>query len=204
MLRKRRQLRKPLRKLQNEQGNVLQMVSFGLLQISAVALARQAEVLLLSRFQVTMGNLIKRWMTISMLNINLVSAAERCAMTIFEITISIQDLISLQRVVFLSLTVTAPPTPCCLCCGPRLVVNCCNICHPMYFRFAVAELSDKALKPPQKLMPKAYECGPAEESLRKDLISLWQDLAKDEALMLTAKALMPDSLLDHIVDLTHY
>jgi hypothetical protein len=53
-------------------------------------------------------------------------------------------------------------------------------------------------------MPKAYECGPAEESLRKDLISLQRDLAKDEALMLTAKALMPDSLWDHIIDLTHH
>jgi hypothetical protein len=29
-------------------------------------------------------------------------------------------------------------------------------------------------------------------------------LAKDEALMLTAKALMPDSLLDHIIDLVHH
>jgi hypothetical protein len=53
-------------------------------------------------------------------------------------------------------------------------------------------------------MPKAYKHGPAEESLQKDLVSLWQDLAKDEVLMLTAKALMPDSLLDHIVDLAHY
>jgi hypothetical protein len=50
MMRKRRQLRKPLRKPQNEQENVLQMVSFSLLRISAVALARQAEVLLLLRF----------------------------------------------------------------------------------------------------------------------------------------------------------
>jgi hypothetical protein len=100
-----------------------------------------------------------------MLNVDLVSAAERCAMTIFGITISIRDLISLQCVVFSSLTMTAPPTPCCLHCGPRLVVNCCDICHLTYFQFAVAELSDKALKPPRKLMPKAYECGPAEESL---------------------------------------
>jgi len=100
-----------------------------------------------------------------MLNVDLVSAAEKCTMTILGITISVQDLISLQCVVFSSLTLTAPPTSCCLCCGPRLVVNCCNICHLMYFQFAVAELSDKTPKPPQKLMPKAYECGPAEESL---------------------------------------
>jgi hypothetical protein len=53
-------------------------------------------------------------------------------------------------------------------------------------------------------MPKAYERGPAEESLQTDLVSLQQDLAKDEALMLTAKALMPDSLLDHIIDLVHH
>ena len=53
-------------------------------------------------------------------------------------------------------------------------------------------------------MPKAYERGPAEESLRKDLVSLRRGLAKDEALMLTAKALMPDSLLDRIVDLAHH
>jgi hypothetical protein len=50
MMRKRRQLRKLLRKLQNEQGNVLQMVRFSLLRISVVTLARQAEVLLLSGF----------------------------------------------------------------------------------------------------------------------------------------------------------
>jgi hypothetical protein len=151
-----------------------------------------------------MGDLIKRWTTISMLNVDLVSATERCAMTIFGITISVWDLISLQRVVSSSLTMTTPPTPCCLCCGPRLVVNCCDICHPMYFQFAVAELSDKALKPSRKLMPKAYERGPAEESLWKDLVSLRRDLAKDEALMLTAKALMPDSLLDRIIDLVHH
>jgi hypothetical protein len=89
MMRKRRQLRKPQRKPQNEQGNMLQMVSFSLLRISEVALARQADFLLLSRFQVTMGNLIKRWMTISMLNVDLVSAAEKCAMTILGITISV-------------------------------------------------------------------------------------------------------------------
>jgi hypothetical protein len=53
-------------------------------------------------------------------------------------------------------------------------------------------------------MIKAYECGVAEESLQKDLVSLWQELAKDKVLMLTAKALMPDSLFDHIVDLTHH
>jgi hypothetical protein len=50
-------------------------------------------------------------------------------------------------------------------------------------------------------MIKAYERGSAEESLQKDLVSLWRELAKDEALMLMAKALMPDSLLDHILDL---
>jgi hypothetical protein len=53
-------------------------------------------------------------------------------------------------------------------------------------------------------MPKAYKRGPAKDSLQKDLISLWGDLAKDEALMLTAKALMPDSLLDRIIDLVHH
>ena len=53
-------------------------------------------------------------------------------------------------------------------------------------------------------MPKAYKHGPAEESLRKDLVSLRRDWAKDEALMLTAKALMPDSLLDRIIDLAHH
>ena len=53
-------------------------------------------------------------------------------------------------------------------------------------------------------MIKAYERGSAEETLQKDLVSLWQELAKDEALMLTAKALMPDSPLDHIVDLAHH
>lgn len=53
-------------------------------------------------------------------------------------------------------------------------------------------------------MPKAYERGLAEENLRKDLIILRRELAKGEALMLTAKALMPDSLLDRIVDLAHH
>lgn len=100
-------------------------------------------------------------------------------------------------------SLTAPPAPCCTCCAP-CPVNCCDICHPAYFKFVVAEPSDKAPKPPQKLMPKAYECGPAEENLRKDLISLRRDLAKGEALMPTAKALMSDSLLDRIIDLVHH
>jgi hypothetical protein len=53
-------------------------------------------------------------------------------------------------------------------------------------------------------MPKSYNRGAAEESLRKALISLRRDLAKDEVLMLTAKAFMSDTILDRIVDLAHY
>jgi hypothetical protein len=53
-------------------------------------------------------------------------------------------------------------------------------------------------------MAKSYNRGTAEESLRKALISLRRDLAKDEALMLTAKAFMSDTILDRIVDLAHY
>jgi hypothetical protein len=87
MMRKRRQLRKLLR-------NVPQMVSFSLLQISAVAPVRQAGVLVLSRFQVTTESLIKRWTTISMLNVDLVSVAERGATTILGTTISVRKILS--------------------------------------------------------------------------------------------------------------
>jgi hypothetical protein len=90
MVRKRRQLRK----LQNEQGNVPWMVSFSLLQISAVAPVQQAGVLVLLRFQVTTRSLIKRWMTISMLNVDLVSFAERSAITILGTMISICKILS--------------------------------------------------------------------------------------------------------------
>ena len=61
MMRKRKQLRELLRKLQ---GNMPQMVSFSLRRICAVTLVQQARVLVLLRFQVTIGSLIKRWMTI--------------------------------------------------------------------------------------------------------------------------------------------
>ena len=106
------------------------------------------------------------------------------------------DLISFHHVIFSF--ITAPPIPHCLCCTPHPVIDCCDIWHLTYFKFTAAEPSDKAPEPPQKLMPKAYKCGPVEESLWKDLVSLWWDLAKDKVLMLMAKALMPDSLLDHI------
>lgn len=53
-------------------------------------------------------------------------------------------------------------------------------------------------------MIKAYKRGSAEESLQKDLGSLRQGLAKDEALMVTAKAVMPDFIMDRIIDLAHH
>ena len=171
MMRKRRQLRKQPRKLLNDQGNAPWMVCFSLLRISAVAPVQQARVLVLSRFQVTTGSLTKRWTTISMLNVNLVSVAERGAMTILGTTISVRKTLSPSHHVICS-SLTAPPTPCCPRCAPHPVIRCCDICHPTYFKFAVTDPSDKAPKPPRKLMPKAYERGPAEESLRKDLVSL--------------------------------
>src|SRR6266481_6622145 len=53
-------------------------------------------------------------------------------------------------------------------------------------------------------MPKPYNQDTAEEGLCKSLISLHHDLAKDEVLMLTAKAFMLDAILDRIIDLAHY
>ena len=124
-------------------------------------------------------------------------------MIILGTTISIHKILSPSHHVICS-SLSAPPTPCCPCCTPRPVIRCCDISHPTYFKFAVTNPSNKAPKPPWKLMPKAYKHGPVEESLWKDLVSLWQDLAKDEVLMLTSKALMPGSLLDHIIDLAHH
>ena len=91
MMKKRRQLSELLRKLQ---GNVPRMVSFSLLRISVVALAQQAGVLVLLRFQVTIGSLIKRWTTISMLNVDLVSVAERGATTILGTMTSVRKILS--------------------------------------------------------------------------------------------------------------
>ena len=94
-------------------------------------------------------------------------------------------------------------TLCCARCAPRPVVACCNICDPGHFVFPVKEPTNKPPKAPRKHMPKSDQ-GTAEKSLCKALISLRQDLAKDEALMLTAKAFMSDTILDRIVDLAHY
>ena len=103
-MRKRRWLRKL-------QGNAPWMVSFSLLQVSAVTLVQQAGVLVLPRFQVTTGSLIKQWTTISMPNIDLVSVAERGAMTILGTTTSIcSNLISFQRVIFSSLIYSSSRT----------------------------------------------------------------------------------------------
>ena len=95
-----------------------------------------------------------------------------------------------------------PPST--LCCAPRPVIACCDICNPGHFIFPVEEPTDKPPKAACKHIPKLYNQGTAEESLHKALVSLHRDLAKDEVLMLTAKAFMSDTILDQIVDLAHY
>jgi hypothetical protein len=89
--------------------------------------------------------------------------------------------------------------------GWGVLMGRCNIRSPGHFIFPVEEpTTNKPPKVPCKHMPKSYKQGAAEESLHKALISLRCDLAKDEVLMLTAKAFMSDRILDRIVDLAHY